>query len=75
MVEAVTTRLPLHRSRCNNTTEVLRLYFAILYGYCYDFIHCTYVPRDAYSVIVRLVVRPVGRADTICDVYHPKTVT
>ena len=41
MVEATTNNLPLHQSRCNNTTEVLRLHFAILYGYCYDFAHCT----------------------------------
>ena len=62
MVESVATRLSLHQSRRNNTMEVLRLYSAILYEYCYDSIHCTYVPRDAYSAIVRLVVRPVGRA-------------
>ena len=53
MTEAVTARLSLHQSRCNNTTEVLRL-------------HYTYVPRDAYSVIVRVVVRPVERAEGCC---------
>ena len=72
MVEAVTIRFPLHQSRCNNTTEVLRLHSAILYGYCWRFylLICTYMPRDAYSVIVRLVVRPVGRAGLAYDSKH-----
>lgn len=41
VVEATTTRVPLHHSRCNYTTDVLRLNLAILYVYHYDYMHCT----------------------------------
>ena len=39
VVEAANTSLPLHHSRCNNTTGVLWSLFAMLYGYYYDYIH------------------------------------
>ena len=48
--EAVTIRLPLHLSKHYNTTEVLRLHFAILYEYFYNAIQCNILVYHATHI-------------------------